>query len=57
MVFSFGVGIILFGVIGIILMFFFGFGIFILFIGILLFWFRILNYLLVNKIVVVYVDL
>lgn len=34
MVFSFGVGIILFGVIGIILMFFFGFGIFILFIGI-----------------------
>lgn len=57
MVFSFGVGIILFGVIGIILMFFFGFGIFILFIGILLFWFRILNYLIVNKIVVVYVDL
>lgn len=57
MVFSFGVGIILFGVIGIILMFFFGFGIFILFIGILLFWFRILNYLIVNKIVVVFVDL
>lgn len=57
MVFSFGVGIILFGVIGIILMFFFGFGIFMLFIGILLFWFRILNYLIVNKIVVVYVDL
>lgn len=57
MVFSFGVGIILFGVIGIILMFFFGFGIFILFIGILLFWFRILNYLIVNKIVGVYVDL